>query len=108
MPPTLVRRVLEDNSFFRMLQRVPNQLTWIEIAPGAPFQLGESVACTPLALPGSVPFYARDIGPKGNMQGEHRPCCLNPTVYASPTRHLSRKSPRSLLASLRKLRRDPG
>ena len=57
----LVRRVLEANSFFRMLQRVPNQLTWIEIAPGTPFQLNDSVACTPLALPGSVPFYARDI-----------------------------------------------
>ena len=58
----LVRRVLEANSFFRMLQRVPDQLTWIEIIPGAPFQLNESVACTPLALSGSVPFYARDIG----------------------------------------------
>jgi pyrroloquinoline quinone biosynthesis protein B len=58
----LVRRVLEANSFFRMLQRVPNQLTWIEIAPGAPFQPNDSVACTPIALSGSVPFYARDIG----------------------------------------------
>jgi pyrroloquinoline quinone biosynthesis protein B len=59
----LVRSVLEANSFFRMLQRVPGQLTWIEIAPGTPFQLGGSVACTPLGLSGSVPFYARDTGP---------------------------------------------
>jgi pyrroloquinoline quinone biosynthesis protein B len=58
----LVRRVLEANSFFGMLQRVPNQLTWIEIAPGTPFQLAGSVVCTPLALPGTVPFYARDMG----------------------------------------------
>ncbi len=57
----LVRRVLEANSFFRMLQRVPNQLTWVEIASGAAFQVNDSVVCTPLALPGSVPFYARDI-----------------------------------------------
>jgi pyrroloquinoline quinone biosynthesis protein B len=59
----LVRKVLEANSFFGMLQRVPNQLTWVEIAPGAPFQLAGSVACTPLGLPGSVPFYARDMSP---------------------------------------------
>jgi pyrroloquinoline quinone biosynthesis protein B len=57
----LVRNVLEDNSFLRMLQRVPNQLTWIEISPGVPFQLGGAVVCTPLGLPSSVPFYARHL-----------------------------------------------
>jgi pyrroloquinoline quinone biosynthesis protein B len=56
----LVRSVLEANSFFRMLRRVPNQLTWIDIAPGVPFSPGGSVTCTPLPLPGSLPFYARD------------------------------------------------
>ncbi len=56
----LVRRVLEANSFFGMLQRVPNQLTWVEIAPGSPFQLADSIVCTPLGLPGSLPFYARN------------------------------------------------
>ena len=33
----LVRRVLEANSFFRMLKRVPNQLSWVEIKAGIPF-----------------------------------------------------------------------
>ena len=50
-----------SNSFFRMLQRVPNQLTWIEIAPGMPFHFWTDVTCTPIPLPGSLPFYARDI-----------------------------------------------
>jgi pyrroloquinoline quinone biosynthesis protein B len=58
----LVRETLEANSFFRMLERVPNQLTWVEIAPGQPFQLGDSgVQCTPIALAGSLPFYAREM-----------------------------------------------
>jgi pyrroloquinoline quinone biosynthesis protein B len=57
----LVRKVLEANSFFRMLQRVPNQLTWVEITLGAPFSVGDSVTCTPIPLPGSLPFYARDL-----------------------------------------------
>ena len=35
-----VRRILtEDNSMFAMLHRVPNQLSWSEITPGAPFPL---------------------------------------------------------------------
>jgi pyrroloquinoline quinone biosynthesis protein B len=57
----LVRRVLESNSFFRMLERVPNQLTWVEIIPGEPFALGDSgVTCTPIPLAGDLPFYARE------------------------------------------------
>src|SRR5579872_2157787 len=31
--------VAEDNSMFRMLQRVPNQLTWTTFAPGESFSL---------------------------------------------------------------------
>lgn len=64
----LVRKTLEANSFFRMLHRVPNQLTWIEITAGERFALGESgITCTPVALEGSLPFYARelDTGEKG-------------------------------------------
>jgi pyrroloquinoline quinone biosynthesis protein B len=58
----LVRRTLEANSFFRMLERVPNQLTWIEIVPGRRFALGESgIDCTPVPLAGSLPFYAREL-----------------------------------------------
>jgi pyrroloquinoline quinone biosynthesis protein B len=38
----LVRKTLESNSFFRMLHRVPDQLTWVEIVPGQSFFLGDS------------------------------------------------------------------
>jgi pyrroloquinoline quinone biosynthesis protein B len=55
----VVRRVLEANSFFRMLERVPNQLTWVEIHPGKAFTLDAKVTCTPIALAGSLPYYAR-------------------------------------------------
>jgi pyrroloquinoline quinone biosynthesis protein B len=37
-----VRRILtKDNSMFAMLQRVPNQVSWIECAPGASFNLAD-------------------------------------------------------------------
>jgi pyrroloquinoline quinone biosynthesis protein B len=58
----LVRRVLEANSFFRMLERVPNQLSWVEIQAGVPFVLGMSdIVCTPFAMAGELPFYAREF-----------------------------------------------
>jgi pyrroloquinoline quinone biosynthesis protein B len=57
----LIRSTLEANSFFRMLERVPNQLTWVEIHPGKAFALGESVTCTPIPLAGSLPYYARAL-----------------------------------------------
>lgn len=58
----LVRKTLEANSFFRMLQRVPEQLTWREIVPGEAFALGDSgIRCTPIPLAGSLPFYAREL-----------------------------------------------
>jgi pyrroloquinoline quinone biosynthesis protein B len=60
----LVRRVLEANSFFRMLERVPNQLSWVEIQAGVPFLLGTSdIVCTPFAIGGELPFYAKELGP---------------------------------------------
>ncbi|MEO8737460.1 MAG: pyrroloquinoline quinone biosynthesis protein PqqB [Edaphobacter sp.] len=60
---SLVRRVLESNSFFRMLQRVPNQLTWVEIAPNKSFSLGTTgITCTPIPLAGDLPFYAQESG----------------------------------------------
>jgi pyrroloquinoline quinone biosynthesis protein B len=66
---TLVRRVLEANSFFRMLERVPNQLTWVEIQAGVPFVLGASdIVCTPFAMAGELPYYAREFGPSGPGQ----------------------------------------
>lgn len=58
-----VRRVLEANSFFKMLERVPNQLSWVEIQPGMPLELGTSgILCTPFAMGGELPFYARELG----------------------------------------------
>jgi pyrroloquinoline quinone biosynthesis protein B len=61
----VVRRVLEANSFFRMLERVPNQLTWVEIHPGKAFTLGDQVTCTPISLSGSLPYYAREFAADG-------------------------------------------
>jgi pyrroloquinoline quinone biosynthesis protein B len=61
----VVRRVLEANSFFRMLERVPNQLTWVEIHPGKAFTLGDQVTCTPISLSGSLPYYAREFAAYG-------------------------------------------
>jgi pyrroloquinoline quinone biosynthesis protein B len=60
----LVRQALESNSYFAMLDRVPRQLTWIEIKPTVPFSLGNTaIVCTPIPLPGEMPFYARKLGP---------------------------------------------
>ena len=59
---SLVRETLEANSFFRMLHRVPNQLTWVEITAGVTFELGDSgINCIPISLAGSLPFYAREF-----------------------------------------------
>jgi pyrroloquinoline quinone biosynthesis protein B len=61
----LVRRALEANSFFRMLERVPNQLTWVQIDPGKAFILDDTVTCTPIPLAGSLPHYARELNTEG-------------------------------------------
>jgi len=59
----VVRASLLANPFFRMLERVPNQLTWVEIRADEPFSLGLSgIVCTPMALVGDLPFYARGLG----------------------------------------------
>lgn len=56
----LVWSVLEANSFFEMLRRIPNQLRWVEIFATTPFALGSSgVICTPIPLAGKLPYYAR-------------------------------------------------
>ena len=58
----LVRTALEANSFFRMMHRVPSQLTWIEMTPGETFMLGDSgIACTPIPLSGGLPLYAQEL-----------------------------------------------
>jgi pyrroloquinoline quinone biosynthesis protein B len=59
---SLVRQTLEANTFMRMLDRVPNQLSWVEIHPGKAFTLPGNVTCTPIPLPGSLPTYVRVPG----------------------------------------------
>jgi len=57
----LIRKVLETNSFFKMMHRVPNQLTWVDMTPGTTFLLGDSgIACTPIPLVGGLPVYATE------------------------------------------------
>ena len=58
----LVQKTLEANSFFRVMHRVPNQLTWITITAGELFALGSSgVSCTPISLSAALPFYAKEL-----------------------------------------------
>jgi len=59
-----VRRILtKDNSMFAMLQRVPNQVSWIEFAPGASFSLADpegedsGLRCRTLPLGTHFPAY---------------------------------------------------
>jgi pyrroloquinoline quinone biosynthesis protein B len=62
-----VRRILtEDNSMFHMLQRIPDQVTWIDFKPGAAFSLcapsGEDsgLRCRALSLGTHYPAYVSD------------------------------------------------
>ncbi len=65
-----IRKIVsQDNSFFRLLERVPGQAKWAEIRPGAVFELksGEqsgscAIRCRALALPGPYPAYAQANG----------------------------------------------
>ncbi len=59
-----VRRIVtKDNSMFAMLQRVPNQVSWIEFAPGASFTLSDAegedsgLRCRTLPLGTHFPAY---------------------------------------------------
>ncbi|WP_114209407.1 pyrroloquinoline quinone biosynthesis protein PqqB [Acidisarcina polymorpha] len=65
---SLVRKVLEANTFFRMLDRVPQQLTWVEISPDHPLLLDHEITCRAIPLSGSLPFYARDVNPAQDGQ----------------------------------------
>lgn len=60
--PTLQRILREDNSMFAALNRVPGQVTWVDIAPGERFSLvskkGEAeLCCTPVPLKEHAPSY---------------------------------------------------
>ncbi|WP_399256097.1 pyrroloquinoline quinone biosynthesis protein PqqB [Terriglobus tenax] len=57
----LVHRVLTANSFFRMMERVPQQLTWITMLPNEPFELLPGVQCTALPMSDELPHYAKSF-----------------------------------------------
>jgi len=56
-----VRRVLtEDNSLFAVLQREPDQIRWVRIAPGRAFELDSTaIRCTPVSTHGAFPGFVR-------------------------------------------------
>jgi pyrroloquinoline quinone biosynthesis protein B len=62
-----VRRILmEDNSMFRVLERIPDQVRWTTIRPGVRFEMsslaGDSLglSCDPFVIPSGYPGYAKE------------------------------------------------
>jgi pyrroloquinoline quinone biosynthesis protein B len=55
-----VRSILQSNSFFQMLDRLPGQSCWTTIEPQVSFSLGGGVTCTAIALPGTFPSYVAE------------------------------------------------
>jgi pyrroloquinoline quinone biosynthesis protein B len=52
-----VRRILrEDNSMFAMLERIPNQVTWTDLAPGAIFELSDPAGNSSRLCGRSIPL----------------------------------------------------
>lgn len=64
--PTLQQILREDNSIFSVLNRDPEQVTWIDIFPGGPFPLAvaggqESLCVTPVSVGRHYPSYVSEI-----------------------------------------------
>jgi pyrroloquinoline quinone biosynthesis protein B len=55
-----VRSILQANSFFSMLDRLPGQSRWTVIEPEVSFSLGDGLVCTPIALPNTFPSYVAE------------------------------------------------
>jgi pyrroloquinoline quinone biosynthesis protein B len=55
-----VRSILQANSFFSMLDRLPGQSRWTVIEPQVSFPLGDGLVCTPIALPNTFPSYVTE------------------------------------------------
>jgi len=49
--------LLDDNSMFRMLQRVPGQVQWHNITPGAPFEVEAGLQVEAIPMGGGYPSY---------------------------------------------------
>jgi pyrroloquinoline quinone biosynthesis protein B len=52
-----VLSILQKNSFFQMLDRLPGQSRWTAIEPGVSFHAGNGLTCTPIAVSNSLPTY---------------------------------------------------
>ena len=52
-----VRSILQGNSFFSMLDRLPGQSRWVDLDTSAGFLLDEAIRCTPIPIPGGFPAY---------------------------------------------------
>jgi len=75
-----LRRILQDNSMFGMLNRIPNQVAWSEIQPGQSLPLStiegtdSGIRCTALSLGTRYPAYvsrenAASLLPEEALQG---------------------------------------
>lgn len=100
---SLVRHTLEANSFFRMLERVPNQLRWVEIHPGKAFTLDGKLTCTPVPLAGSLPHYARGSGAAQLNQEEPGQAALGLVLDADGRRLAYTPSVPEITSALRDL-----
>ena len=64
--PSLRRILLKDNSMFYMLNRIPDQVTWMDVSPGQSFSLlsvpGEDsgLCCEPFPISDRYPVYVAE------------------------------------------------
>lgn len=63
--PALQQILRDDNSIFAVLNRVREQVTWVDILPGTPFPLSStpgqaSLCCTPVSLGQHLPSYVSE------------------------------------------------
>jgi pyrroloquinoline quinone biosynthesis protein B len=55
-----VRSILQSNSFFQMLDRMPGQSRWTTLHPEVNVLLGGGLTCIAITLPGSFPSYVTE------------------------------------------------
>ena len=85
--PALQQILREDNSMFAVLNRVPDQVEWTDIAPGTPFPLAPDrgtenhLCCTPISLGQHLPSYVPEFRRKHIATNE----CLLGLIIQSPS-----------------------